>query len=78
MLFESFEAYNVPEIRKESKVEAKRECLLIVLCEKGDVTDELKARIHAQKEIHILDEWFRIAVKSSSIEEFEMHISTMN
>lgn len=70
MLFDSFEAYSVPEIRKEAKVED----MLFVLSEKGNVSDALKEKILSQNNIGLLNEWFKIAVKSSSIEEFENQI----
>lgn len=74
MLFDSFEAYSVPEIREKSTILAKVEDMLFVLSEKGNVSDALKEKILSQNNIGLLNEWFKIAVKSSSIEEFENQI----
>lgn len=74
MLFDSFDAYSVPEIQKETRVETKVEDLMFVLSEKGNISDALKEKILSQNDIELLNDWFRIAVRCSSLKEFEDQI----
>lgn len=82
MLFENFEAYDVQEARKisriegkaegiaEGRAEGKAEALLELLEHRGSVPDEIKERISGERNLEILDRWFRAAIKAESVEMF--------
>ena len=55
----------------EGKIEGRAESILELLEMKGPVTEELQNRIRSQKNLEQLEQWFRIAVKSDSVEEFQ-------
>ena len=60
--------------RVEGKTEAKAEYVLEVLSSYGKVPASLNERIIKETNSKILDSWFQMALKSSSIEEFEEKI----
>lgn len=60
--------------RVEGKTEAKAEYVLKVLSSYGKVPASLNERIIKETNSKILDSWFQMALKSSSIEEFEEKI----
>lgn len=78
MLFDSFEAYDVQETRRvsrmegrvEGKAEGKAEAVLVLLEEMGNVSGTLKKIIMKEKSAERLTEWLKLAAKSDSIEEF--------
>ena len=55
----------------EGKIEGRAESILELPEMKGPVTEELQNRIRSQKNLEQLEQWFRIAVKSDSVEEFQ-------
>ncbi len=74
-----------PEIRRElmtfgdiidreadkAKMEERVECILDLLCELGEVSPELEARVNAQNDMDCLKKLHRLAAHVESIEEFE-------
>ena len=53
------------------KIEGKKEALLEILEEKGEITGLLKKKIHDQNDMTILKSWIQKACMIDSIEEFE-------
>lgn len=86
MLFENFEAYDVQEARKisriegiaEGRAEGKAEALLELLEHRGSVPDEIKERISGERNLEILDRWFRAAIKAESVEMFITEMDTIS
>ncbi len=62
------------EGKTEGKTEGKAEYLLALLMNKGQVSEQLRTTIKAEEDVEVLDRWFAIAVKASSVEEFEEQI----
>lgn len=60
---------------RAGKAEGKAEDILELLEEYGIVSEELKEVIYAQTDLEVLKKWFKIAIKVTSIEEFEEKIS---
>ena len=63
------------EGRKEGWIESQIECVLEILEEYGTVPDGLRQMIESQKDINILRDWMKAAIKSHSVEEFEEKVS---
>ena len=74
MLFENFEAYDVQETRRISRVEGraegKAEDILELLEDIGNVSDELKERIMKEKNLEILRKWHKAAARAENLEQF--------
>ncbi|MEE1032801.1 MAG: Rpn family recombination-promoting nuclease/putative transposase [Ruminococcus sp.] len=58
------------EGKEEGKLEERASALLDVLEEKGEVSEELEEKIFAEESMEVLRNWFKLAVKVSSVEEF--------
>ena len=58
------------EGREEGKTEGRAESVLVLLSTLGEVPDDLRARIQAEKNMEILNGWIIAAKKASSIQEF--------
>ena len=58
------------EGRADGKVAGKAESVLEILEEYGEVPDELRDRVLAQRDLEILKSWLKVANKVGSIEEF--------
>lgn len=54
----------------EGKVEGKAEAILQILSELGELPEELKERILAEKDMEVLDKWLVTAVRAESVQEF--------
>ena len=61
----------------EGKIAGKKEVLLEILEEKGEITGLLKKKIHDQNDMTILKSWIQKACMTDSIEEFENDIRSM-
>ena len=59
------------EGKQEGKLEERVECILDLLCELGEVSPELEARIIAQNDMVCLKKLLKLAAHVESIEEFE-------
>ena len=59
------------------RIEGKKEVLLEILEEKGEITGLLKKKIHDQNDMTILKSWIQKACMTDSIEEFENDIGSM-
>lgn len=57
-------------MRNQGKAEGKAEAILQLLETKGAIPEALKNEIQSEKNLSRLDEWFLLAVKSTSVEEF--------
>lgn len=57
--------------RAEGKAEGKAEDILELLGEMGEVSGKMRTRIMNQKDLSVLNRWFRLAVQSRTVEEFE-------
>ena len=55
--------------------EGKAESIVDLLEEYGTVQDKLKEEIFNQKDLQILKEWLKLAVKVESVEEFAQQIN---
>ncbi len=55
--------------------EGKSESIVDLLEEYGTVQDKLKEEIFKQKDLQILNEWLKLAVKVESVEEFARQIN---
>ena len=62
------------EEREEGKREGKIDSLLMILHTKGEIPDELAVLIRGVKDEQILTRWTELALKTTSIEEFELKI----
>ncbi len=60
--------------KEEGKAEGKAESVLDLLMELGNVADDLKEKILAQKNLDVLSSWLRLASKARTIEEFTTKI----
>ncbi|MGN0353542.1 MAG: hypothetical protein ACI4EI_00535 [Muricoprocola sp.] len=56
---------------KKGEADGKAECILEVLKELGQISEELSAKISNEKNIDVLTRWFKAALKSDSIGEFQ-------
>ena len=74
MLFDSFEAYDVQAVRKESREEGKLEnCvenILSLLEDLGTIPEELYNLLKQETCLDTLKQWLKIAAKTDSIEDF--------
>lgn len=61
----------IEEGRQEGKVEGKAEALLLILSNKGEVTNETANRIRQQMDVGILEKWILLALASESVMNFE-------
>ena len=59
------------EEREEGKIEGKIDSLLMILHTKGEIPDELAVLIRGVKDEQILTRWTELALKTTSVEEFE-------
>ena len=83
MLFDSFEAYDVPAVRKESREEGRLEgrlenCIeniLSLLEDFGAVPDELYELLKKETSLDVLKQWLKIAAKAESIDDFRKKIN---
>lgn len=75
MLFDSFEAYDVQETRRvsreEGKIEGKIEDIIELLEDISELPDSFKRQIESQTDLEVLNQWFKIAAKCETIEEFQ-------
>lgn len=78
MLFDSFEAYDVQAVRKESheegrlegKLETYVEAIFSFLEDLDTLPDDLPDRISSENNIDVLRQWLKLASKTASIEDF--------
>lgn len=54
--------------------EGKAEDILILLDMKGNVPEKLRGRIQEETDISQLDEWFVLAAKCETVEEFQDYV----
>ena len=73
------DGWNAGRIEGEAagKIAGKKEILLEILEEKGEITGLLKKKIHDQNDMTILKSWIQKACMTDSIEEFENDIGSM-
>lgn len=62
---------------EDLKAEGKAEYVIALLEEYGELSVEMKRKILGQTDLRILDEWFRTAIHTKSIDEF-IHQSHLN
>ncbi len=70
-----------PEVRNEymrfddiiyyQRLDSVMDCVLDVLAEYGEVPEELQRKIRKQSNMDLMKEWHKLAVKVSSVKEFE-------
>ena len=63
------------EGRTEGRTEGLSAALLTVLTSKGEVSEQLKRRIHEEKKNELLDQWLRIAATAPDVGAFEKQIT---
>ena len=73
------DGWNAGRIEGEAagKIAGKKEILLEILEEKGEITGLLKKKIHDQNDMTILKSWIQKACMTDSVEEFENDIGSM-
>lgn len=54
----------------DAKAEGRKEDIVMVLLELGEIPDEIWNRVKTEEDIEVLKKWLLIAAKASSIEEF--------
>lgn len=62
------------ELLMDSKAEGKKEDIIELLQEVGEVSEDLQSRIKRQWKLETLSLWLKLAAKAESIEEFESKI----
>lgn len=65
------------DIRREIKADDRKEVILELLEELGEVSQSLNERIMSENRIRILKSMTKLAIKASSIQEFEEQISNL-
>ncbi len=60
--------------RIEGKIEGKIEDILELLCEVGNVSQDLEKHIKAQSDIRIIKDWHKLAARANNIQEFTIKI----
>lgn len=68
--FDEFMYEEREEAKREGKKAGKAESIIDLLEEHGTVPDDLKKEIFAQKDLMVLKDWLKMAVKASGIEDF--------
>jgi len=58
------------EGKAEGKIEGKAEALLELLEERGFVPEKLKEQILEERDLSVLNRWFKLAIKAGSLEQF--------
>ena len=79
MLFDSFEAYDVQAVRKESreegqlegKLETYIETILSLLEDFGAIPTELRELLEKETSLETLKSWHKLAAKAESLEDFQ-------
>ena len=71
MLFDSFEAYDVQAVRKESKLETMKENIISLLEDYGTVSDDAKKIIFEEENLDTLKIWHKLAAHAESIADFK-------
>ena len=83
MLFDSFEAYDVQAVRKESREEGRlegqleicTETILSLLEDFGVIPDELQQLLKKETSLDTLKQWLKLAAKAESIDDFRKKIN---
>ena len=83
MLFDSFEAYDVQAVRKESReaghlegqLEICTETILSLLEDFGVIPDELQQLLKKETSLDTLKQWLKLAAKAESIDDFRKKIN---
>ena len=56
--------------KAEAKGAGRKEDIVMILLELGEIPDEIWNRVKTEEDIEVLKKWLLIAAKASSIEEF--------
>lgn len=70
-IYEYNEEYVRKVMHEDGYIKAKVEDILEILAVFGEVSQELQERIEEEEDMEVLRKWHKIAIKSSSVEEFE-------
>ena len=54
----------------DAKAAGRKEDIVMILLELGEIPDEIWNRVKTEEDIEVLKKWLLIAAKASSIEEF--------
>ena len=57
-------------IRKEEYEDWKAEDIIVLLENLGEISEELRAKIMAEKDLQVLSKWLKLAAKADSMEAF--------
>lgn len=63
------------EMIMDGKVEGKAETVLELLGELGDTSEDLRAKIMAEKDLDTLKIWLKLAGRADTVEEFATRIA---
>ncbi len=74
------------EMRAEGRAEGRTQGIAIgrassildILSTLGPISEKTKMRIESEMNLDLLCDWLKIAVKCTSVEEFENHITSEN
>jgi predicted transposase YdaD len=75
MIFEEMLSEERAEGRAEGRIEGKAEDLIDLLSELGDVPEELREKIKAEKNLETLTDYLKKAFRAKSVDQFLEEIS---
>ena len=62
------------EMLQEGRVEERRQMLIEILEEKGEVSEELQKMIREEANLDVLKQWSKMALKAETLEQFKKGI----
>lgn len=70
MMWEEMIFYERLEAKDEGKIEGKIDAIVDVIEEYGEFPENLKAKMYLETQLEKINDWIKLAVKASSIEDF--------
>ena len=70
------EFMTLEEKMREQRLEGKAEAIIVLLSEIGSVSEDLKEYLIAETDTDILDNWLKLAARSTSIKQFQTFIQS--
>ena len=82
MLFDSFEAYDVQAVRKESRETGRaegalktiKEMIFSLLEDFGSIPEDVKNAVLNETNMDTLKVWYKLAAKATSMDDFKINI----
>ena len=60
----------IEDLKNDAKAEGKAEDIIELLKEHGTMPDKVKSKILKQTDLQVLNEWFKLAIHTKSVDEF--------